>query len=61
MQIPMKSIHDAMKGKKILSNARIGCSVGKGSGPEGCYYYLKISDQNHHSAMALLNHHNLLK
>ena len=55
MKIPMKSAHDAMRGKKLLNNANIRCNVGKESGKDGCYYYLNVSDRYHTSTMAILN------
>ena len=60
MQIPMKSVHSAMRGKQILTDAGIRVTVGKGSGPDGCFYYLNILDRDYYPAMAILNKNSLL-
>lgn len=60
MEFQLKNSTDAMKGKEILRSAGIRTLVGKRSGEDGCYYYLKISDRNEREAAELLDKHGLL-
>ncbi|MBQ7095460.1 MAG: hypothetical protein IJN80_03315 [Clostridia bacterium] len=60
MEFQFKNSTDAMRGKEILRTAGIRAFVGKRSGEDGCYYYLKISDRNREEAAELLDKHGLL-
>ena len=61
MEFLMNNSTDAMKGKGILQAAGIRVYLGKRSGENGCYYYLKIADRNKSKVLDLLEQHGLLK
>ena len=54
MEIPVAGVVAAMKGKEILAKQGIRAVVGKKSGENGCYYYLKIADKQFYKVENLL-------
>ncbi len=61
MKIPMKNINEAMHAKNILNKAGLRINISKGSGPEGCYYYLQVPDRDYPAASIILFKHDILK
>ncbi len=61
MKFPVKSATYAMSGKELLSRKGIRASVGKTSGSDGCYYFLKVSDRERDAAQIILGENNILK
>lgn len=54
MEIPVNGVVAAMKGKELLIREGIRASVGKRSGENGCYYYLKFNDRYFYKAESIL-------
>ncbi len=61
IEIPVKSATYAMKGKQLLHQNAIRAYVGKRSGEEGCYYYLKINEKNEETAVQILQENQIIK
>lgn len=54
MEFKIYSASDAMKGKQLLQRAGIRVFIGKKSGENGCYYYLKVADRSIADAKEIL-------
>ena len=61
MELPVKSATYAMKGRQLLKDRGIRASTGKNSGPDGCYYYLRVSDRDFPAAQRLLAENGVLR
>lgn len=61
MKFPVKSATYAMKGKQLLFQEGIRASVGKSVGPNGCFYYLNVSDRYAKTAENILENQDILK
>ena len=61
MKFSVKSATYAMKGKQLLQQEGIRVSVGKSSGPNGCFYYLRVSERNAIIAEQVLSENGILR
>ena len=61
IEIPVKSATYAMKGKQLLHRHSIRAHVGKGSGENGCYYYLIVNEKNTETAIQILQENQIIK